>query len=264
MFWRNEQRTYRDVVGGKTAPWEERRCGKEMLLLWKAVLFCRVPESWLSERTPQLHAPRRKEEGSVLDIREIDFFPEGRGETLKSASVIILSEFISHVLIANVPRCFLQIWGTTNQYAFPALKHNELESLLDGDQKHLLETYRDLIAGRITVNQLFTAGFLWNTVWSRSREQCLMRAYFRPKTTPSRFPVFCASVFFICSLYSPVDSSENRGQSYGIRSLLQGKRISCLVWDNLAQVTLGWNNCNDLVSHQVTGKPRSVCSKETR
>lgn len=71
-------------------------------------------------------------------------------------------------------------------------------------------------------------------------------------------------VFFICSLYSPVDSSANRGQSYGIRSLLQGKRISCLVWDNLAQVTLSWNNCNDLVSHQVTGKPRSVCSKETR
>lgn len=122
----------------------------------------------------------------------------------------------------------------------------------------------NLIAGRITVKQLFTAGFLWNTVWSRSREQCLMRAYFRSKTTPSRFPVFCASVFYICSLYSPVDSSANRGQSYGIRSLLQGKRISCSVWDNLAQVTLGWNNCNDLVSHQVTGKPRSVCSKETR
>lgn len=62
-------------------------------------------------------------------------------------------------------------------------------------------------------------------------------------------------------LYSPAGCPGNWGQWHGLRSLLQGKMISCSIWNNIVQIKFNWNNHNDLVSNQVTGKPKRVCSK---
>lgn len=94
--------------GRQSALWEERRCGKEMI--WKAVLVCNVPKSWLCEGTSssgRLHRCMHPEEGKQVEYwmcTGLIFFPRRSYIDLELCHFYQVSSYcISHPKSRHIP-----------------------------------------------------------------------------------------------------------------------------------------------------------------